>query len=228
LRQSLESNTPVEDEDALDILVKICTGWDYADRLAPLDIFRCTATSPLLAGSSRVGNPIQVVITASTGGIPTGGKPNENTVMMAFRTIANLFSTAEGRQLLSDPEEATRAIGFMRRALGLVGGEAIGKYNRNLLIGLSTVAINYAVLASKGTGLSTQILVKLLEVTEHLLATQKDSEVLYRSLVAAGTLTTVLGKDATQSAIQPITRAKDAAIEPRVKEVADECLALLR
>ncbi|KAK9772155.1 putative Ubiquitin homeostasis protein lub1 [Seiridium cardinale] len=228
IRQSLESNKPVDDEDALDILVKICTAWDYSDRLAPLDILRCAAASPLLASSPRVGNPIHIVITASTKGVPAGGNPNENTVMMAFRTIANLFLTAEGRNLLSKPEEAARSIDFVRQALGLAGGEAIGKYNRNLLIALSTVAINYAVLASKGTGLPKDVLGRLLEATEHLLSTQKDSEVLFRSIAATGTLAAVLGKDAAQSAIQPVTRAKDAAIEPRVKEAADECLALLR
>jgi phospholipase A-2-activating protein len=228
LRQSFEASKPVEDEDALTILVGICTTWDYADRLAPLDVLRCTAVSPLLASSQRVGNPIQVAISAATDGIPVGTQPNENSVMMAFRTIANLFSSPEGRNLLAQPEEAHRVITFTQRTLGLAGQTAIGKQNRNLLIASSTVVINYAVLISKDGKMPKEIALQLLEVAGHLLSTQKDSEVLYRSLVAAGTLITVLGKDAAQSAFTPVTRAKDAAIEPRVKEVADECLILLR
>lgn len=224
----MEANRPVEDEDALEILVKICTAWDYADRLAPLDILRCTATSPLLATSSRVGNPVQVAINAATNGIPPGAQLNENIFMMAYRTLANLFSTPEGRKLLSQTEEITRSIEFIRRTLGLVGGEAVGKFNRNLLIALSTVTVNYAVLATKDNGLHKELLTKLLEAVTHILATQKDSEVLYRSLVATGTLTTVLGKNAAQTTTAAVERAKDAAIEPRVKDIANECLALLR
>ncbi|KAI0151177.1 ubiquitin homeostasis protein lub1 [Pestalotiopsis sp. NC0098] len=228
LRQSLESNRPVRSEDELDILIKICTSWDYADRLAPLDILRCAAVSPAVANSPRIGNPIQLVIAAATTGFPEGGKPNENTIMMAFRTIANLFSSSDGRKLLSQPAEASRVVGFLRRTLGLEGTDAIGKQNRNLMIALTTVAINYAVLYSKGGGLTKANMIPLLEATGHLLSTQKDSEVVYRSLVSAGTLTTVLGKDQAQSVLSHVTRAKDAAIEPRVKEVADECIALLR
>lgn len=228
IRQSLESKKPIEDEDALAILVKICTTWDYADRLAPLDIYRCTASSSLLAKSPRVGNPIQVVIAAATSGIPAGAQANENIIMMVFRTIANLFSTSEGRKLLSSPEEAARSVNLIRQTLGLTGGDAIGKHNRNLLVAISTVAINYAVLASKEGGLPKEVLIQLLESVAHLLSTQRDGEVVFRGLVAAGTLTTVLGKDASQAALQPVEKAKDGAIEPRIKELASECLELLR
>ncbi|KAF7533784.1 hypothetical protein G7054_g6753 [Neopestalotiopsis clavispora] len=228
LRKSLESNRPARSEDELDILIKICTSWDYADRLAPLDVLRCAAVSPLVASSSRVGSPVQLVIAAATTGYPEGGQPNENTIMMAFRTIANLFSSSEGRRLLSQPEEAGRVVNFLRLTLGLSGSNAIGKQNRNLLIAVTTVAVNYAVLYSKGGGLTKANMLPLFEAVGHLLSTQKDSEVLYRSLVAAGTLITVLGKETSQSALSSVTRAKDAAIEPRVKEVADECLTLLR
>ncbi|KAI1841443.1 hypothetical protein JX266_012372 [Neoarthrinium moseri] len=228
LRQSLEANKPVTDEDSLSILVKMCTSWDYADRLAPLDLLRCAATSPLLAASSSIGSPIQTVIAASLEGYPQGSQPNENSVMMALRTIANLFATKEGRQVAAKPSEANNAIEFICRTLGLSGGEAIGKFNRNLLIALSTVAINYAVLATKGGGLPKELLTKLLGATGHLVSNQKDSEVMFRSLVAAGTLVTILGKSDSESLIPAVVAAKDRAIEPRVKEVADECLALLR
>lgn len=228
MRQSLESNKPVDNEDALDILAKICSTWDYADRLAPLDVFRCAATSPLLASSSRVGSPIQVATAAAIDGFPQGGQPNENTVMMALRTIVNLFSTSEGRKLIANPEEATRSINLVRKTLGLDGSNAIGKNSRNLLIAVGTVSINYAVLASKGVGLPNDCSVQFLEVAKHLLSTQKDSEVVFRALVAAGTLTTVLGKEVAQSATPAVEKAKDGAIEPRVKELASECLELLR
>ncbi|KAI0130393.1 ubiquitin homeostasis protein lub1 [Xylariales sp. AK1849] len=226
LRQSLEANQPVTDEDALSILVGMCTRWDYADRLAPLDLLRCAAVSPLLVDNVNLGNPIETVIAATTDGVD--GTPNENLVMMALRTIANLFSTPSGRKLLADPGEASRIIDFIRRTLGLSHSEPIGKYNRNMLIALATVAINYAVLISKTSGFPKELTQKLLGALGHVLSNQKDSEVIFRSLVATGTLITVYGKAVVGTLASSVEIAKDGATDPRIKEVADECLGLLR
>ncbi|KAH8648468.1 WD40-repeat-containing domain protein [Xylariales sp. PMI_506] len=229
IKESLESKRPVTDEEALGILVKLCTTWDYADRLAPLDILRCVAVSPSIVTSSSVDSPIAVVIRASLEDVPAGTKINENSVMMALRTAANLFSSAEGRKLVSGPAETERVVGLIQKTLGLSGGEPIGRFNRNLLIALTTVAINYAVVASKEGKVSKDATIKLLGALENVLANQKDSEVVFRALVAAGTFVTVLGKgDATKNLAQVVARAKDGATDPRVKNIADECAALLR
>jgi phospholipase A-2-activating protein len=225
----LESKQPVTDEDALGILVKMCTSWDYADRLAPLDLLRCAATSPLLASSSDLGSPIETAVRASLEGVPAGGQPNENCVMMGLRIIANLFASSEGRARVAEPSEATRSVEFLSRVLGQSGGEPIGKHNRNMLIALCTVAINYAALASNGGKIPTELLEKLWALAEYVVSTQKDSEVVFRALVALGTLATVRGKgQGPKSSISVVERAKDGASDPRVKNVADECLALLR
>lgn len=231
LRQALESSQPVTDEISLNILVVMCTQWDYASRLAPLDLLRCTAISPLTAkyASPSVGSIAQIAIAAVLDGVPSGGQPNENCAMMALRTIANLFASPDGRKLLAQPAESTRVVEFLERVVGFTGGQPIGKYNRNLLIALSTVAINFSVLASKqGGSVPKELQSRLVKVLAYVLNNQKDSEVVFRSLVAAGTLVMNVGKSGAGSLLDAVVIAKDGSADARVKEVADECLALLR
>jgi phospholipase A-2-activating protein len=231
VRQSLESNKPVEDEVSMNIIATMCTQWDYADRLAALDLLRCTATSPLAAKYSTpsLGSIVQIAISGTLEGIPSGSQPNENYAMMTLRAIANLFTSPDGRKLLAQPIEATRVVEFIERVAGLSGTEPIGKYNRNLLVALGTVAINYAVLASKQSGsVPNELQVRLVKVLELVLRNQKDGEVAFRALVAAGTFVIGLGKTEVGAPLRSaVELAKDGVADLRVKAVADECLAIL-
>ncbi|KAI1472131.1 PFU-domain-containing protein [Daldinia caldariorum] len=233
LRQRLEANQLVVDDASIRLVVMMCTQWDYSDRLAPLDLLRCTATSPAVAKfrSADLGSPIQISISAALEGIPPGAQPNENCVMMAARTIANLFRSTEGRRLLVQPSESLQIVSFIDRVLGIGGQPAIGPYNRNLLVALTTVIVNLSVLASKEPGsISANVQVRLLTALARILQNQTEGEVVFRALVAAGTLITVIGKTAPEakSLSSPISSSKDRTSEPRVKELADECLSLLR
>jgi phospholipase A-2-activating protein len=232
LRQALESNNPVTDEYTISLVVMMCTQWDYSDRVAPLDLLRCIATSTATAKFRQSGQSsvVQIAISAALEGVPDGSQPNENCVMMALRTIANLFKTAEGRKLLAQAPEASAAISFIGRVIGMRGQPAIGPFNRNVLVALTTVAINYAVLASTRLGsISTDNQIRLLSALALVLQKQTDSEVIYRALVAAGTLITVIGKAAPEakSLSSPIKLAKDKVSEARVQAIANECLSLL-
>ncbi|KAK6956035.1 hypothetical protein Daesc_001305 [Daldinia eschscholtzii] len=233
LRQKLEANQAVVDEASIKLVVMMCTQWDYLDRLAPLDLLRCTATSPAVAKfrSEGLGSPIQIAIFAALEGVPPGAQPNENCTMMAARTMANLFRSTEGRRLLAQPSENLQIASFIDRVLGIGGQPAIGPYNRNLLIALTTVIVNLSVLASKEPGsISANVQVRLLTALARILQKQTEGEVVFRALVAAGTLITVIGKTAPEarSLSSPISLSKDRTSEPRVKELADECLSLLR
>ncbi|KAI0839349.1 PFU-domain-containing protein [Hypoxylon sp. FL0890] len=232
VRRRLEASQAVMDEAAINLIVMMCTRWDYSDRLAPLDLLRCVATSPATAKfkSSGFDSPVQVAISAALDGIPLGGQPNENYAMMAARTITNLFSSTEGRKLLAQPSEGLRAVSFIDRALGIGGQPAIGPLNRNLQVALTTAMVNFAVLASREPGsVSANIQVRLLTALAWILQKQTEGEVVFRALVAAGTLITVIGKTAPEakSLQSPIKLGKDRSSEPRIKEIADECLSLL-
>ncbi|KAI1765650.1 PFU-domain-containing protein [Hypoxylon sp. FL1150] len=232
-RQRLEAGQPVVDEGSINLIVWMCTQWDYSDRLAPLDLLRCVATSPAAARfkSSEGGSLVQIAISAALDGIPPGGQPNENCAMMAARTIANLFKTTDGRKLLAQRSEGDRFASFVDRVLGIGGQPAIGPFNRNLLVALTTALVNFTVLASREPGsVSANVQVRFITALDRILKAQTDGEVVFRALVAAGTLITVIGKTAPEarSLASSITTSKDRVSEPRVKEMADECLSLLR
>ncbi|KAI0975651.1 ubiquitin homeostasis protein lub1 [Xylaria arbuscula] len=233
LKLALESNKPVTDDFVISLVVMMCTQWDYSDRVAPLDLLRCIAVSPKVAKFRSPGDdnsPVKIAISAALDGIPEGGQPNENSAMMALRTIANLFKTAEGRKLLAQPSEVSATLSFFGRVVGLRGQPPIGQFNRNLLLALTTVAINYTVLASKHLGsISTDNQIRLISPLALVLQKQTDSEVIYRALVAVGTLITVIGKAAPEakSLSSSIKSAKERVSEAKIQTVANECLSLL-
>ncbi|KAI5860959.1 PFU-domain-containing protein [Durotheca rogersii] len=232
VRQRLEANQPIGDENSIALVVRLCTQWDYPDRLAPLDLLRCIATSPAAARFNSADlSIVQMVVDAALEGMPAGSQPNENCAMMAARTLTNLFKSTEGRKLLAQPSEAFKAVSFIDRVLGIGGQAPIGPFNRNLLIALTTTIVNFAALASREPGsVRTSVQVRLFTALTRILQKQTDGEVLFRALVAAGTLITVIGKTAPEakSLVACIGSTKDRVSEPRVKEVAEECLTLLR
>ncbi|KAI1137676.1 PFU-domain-containing protein [Hypoxylon sp. FL0543] len=232
IRRRLEASQTVVDEASINLIVMMCTQWDYSDRLAALDLLRCVATSPATAKfkSSDFGSIVQVAVCAALDGIPLGGQPNENYAMMAARTITNLFKSTEGRRLLAQPSEGLRAVSFIDRVLGIGGQDPIGPSNRNLHVALTTTMVNFAVLASKEPGsVSSNIQVRLLTALARILQKQTEGEVIFRALVAAGTLITVIGKTAPEakSLLSPIKTSRGRSSEARVQEIADECLSLL-
>ncbi|KAI0886454.1 PFU-domain-containing protein [Annulohypoxylon maeteangense] len=233
VKQRLETNQPVGDEASINLVAMMCTRWDYSDRLAPLDLLRCIATSSGAAKfkSSDFGSLAQIAISAALEGVLSDGQPNEHHVMMAARTIANLFGSTEGRKLLGQSSEGLATVSFIDRVLGIGGQPAIGPFNRNLQVALTTVMVNFGVLASREPGkVPSNVQVRLLTALAWILQKQTEGEVIFRALVAAGTLITVIGKYAPEarSMSSSIASSKDRVSEPRVKQMADECLSLLK
>lgn len=221
LRVALESSGPVP-ANAIPTIVKIVTEWPYSDRLAGLDILRCIAPSRNAAKYTEGDRSLLDVTIAAS--LPSGETPNENAVMMGGRTTANLFGSAEGRALIGS--NAEKVIAFLERIVGITG-EAIGKFNRNVLIATTTCGVNLAVLANRERALSPDHRRRLGGILAAVLQEQQDSEVLYRAIVALGTLLTA-GKEAKASGMAALLdRASQASSEDRVKSVEAECRRLL-
>lgn len=239
---------PAISEQAVGLVVKVITQWPYKERLAGLDLLRCMAPYPVAASFSHPGHDsmLDVALTAAldTAG---AGSVNENSVMMAVRATTNLFVTEAGRQVAA--RRANRVVGVLECVAGVEGVLAesaapgvkgpIGIGNRNMQIGLATAALNYAVLArqdrrqSGGTtdSVGSEVMSLLINVLGEVLRHQMDNEAVYRALVALGTLATVgeyceVAKSLGAAAWVKAAAAKVA--EPRVKGVAQECLALLQ
>ncbi|GAB0134659.1 hypothetical protein EsDP_00003021 [Epichloe bromicola] len=223
LREALENSRPIPVQ-SLDLVVRMVTAWPYGDRLAALDLLRCIARFPSVAqfSDAQHGSALDLAMNAS---VASDSPPNENAVMMGTRTIANLCATVDGRSLISS--HANNVIGYLERVVGVKGGEAMGKFNRNVLIAVTTSALNLSVLVHKEKLLTPDQRRRLVVVLGAALDEQSDSEVLYRGLVALGTLL-ASSKEVTSglSVGAWIRGAKDRATEDRVKAVANECLAL--
>ncbi|RFU73688.1 ubiquitin homeostasis lub1 [Trichoderma arundinaceum] len=209
----------------LNVILKIVTEWPYADRLAGLDLLRCVAKYPIAAQFKGPLNEslLDIAIASS---IPDDFPPNENAAMMGARTIANLFGSADGRSLASS--QADKSISFLERITGIKGGEPIGKLNRNVLVAVTTVAVNYSVLVNKEKLLSPEQRRRLTAVLGTILNDQTDSEVLYRALVALGTILST-SKDEAKSlgVVSLVEGVASKSSEDRVKGVAKECLKLI-
>ncbi len=225
----------------------MCTRWDYGDRLAPLDLLRCMAPSPAVARfqvpsvSAEGGDSIsivQVAVASALEGVPEGSEPNENLVMMAARTIANLFKSGPGQKVFAATQksgnaDADAAVSFIERVIGIGHVTPIGQFNRNLLVALTTASLNLAVLASKqGGALSREAQIRLLDALARVLGKQSDGEVVFRALVATGTLITVIGGGAPEArSLRDVIRSAGDRVggsDDRIKGAVAECLELLR
>jgi phospholipase A-2-activating protein len=228
LRAALESSKAIPPR-SIELVVRIVSSWDYADRLAGLDLLRCIARQHTVAQFSDTQFPSLIHLTVSSS-LPSDArdvKPNENAVMMGIRVIANIFATADGRSLASS--QAETALSFLSRVVGVQPGpEPIGKFNRNILIAASTAALNYAVLVSRERLLTPQLRQRLFSIIGAILADQTDSEILYRGLVALGTLLCASREAAASLDVKGWIRgAAERGSDDRILEVANETSRIL-
>jgi len=132
---------------------------------------------------------------------------------------ANLFSTPEGRAL---------ALSSFDKIQDLTSNSVSTSTNRNLLVAATTVYVNYSVLLTTSPSSSTfEHALAMVDTLRRILISQSDSEVIFRALVAVGTIVQV--DDEVKSAareIYEIEKAMDTAIakagEPRIKHLAVE------
>ena len=206
----------------LSLAVKLTMLWPYNDRLPGLDLLRLLATAPETASYSyKDSSIIDILIHASSEIAP----PSENIVMMAIRALVNLFSSEAGRVL---------AIKQFDEIQKFITAHLESTHNRNLLVAASTVYINYAVyFATVPDSTSFEHIIAIFDTLSKMLASQSDSEVVYRALVATGTLL-ALDEDSKTAAkdVYGIKGAVDKALskasDPRVKNVGREIGQLLR
>ena len=214
-------------EDGVSLLFKVATSWPPSNRLPGLDLLRVlAAATPVIAQTDYGGGNIVTGIIAS--GV-FGSPINVNNAMLAIRTIANLFETEAGRDLAV--HEFNHIIPEIGSALASAGTSA----NRNLTIASTTLYINYAVFLTSDTtrafsAESSEKALPLLEQVNKILSVDKDSEAVYRGLVALGTLILGLGEEVKTTAkdiydVRGILRkisAADIGKEPRIKGVVTE------
>jgi len=207
----------------LELVIKLSTEWPYGDRMPGLDLLRLLVVAPMTVAYSDPsgGNIVDTLIQGATETSP----PAENHVMMAVRGFGNLFDTIEGRALAKSEFEKIQ---------DLTSTSIKSSTNRNLLIAATTLYVNYAVLFnSDPASASFEHILAILDTLGRILESQTDSEVVFRALVATGTLLTHNGE--IKSAAKDIygieklvTAAQTKVKELRVKNLVAEIKALLK
>jgi phospholipase A-2-activating protein len=206
----------------LDLVIKLCTAWPYKSRLPALDLLRILAVSPSAAtyAHPRSGSIADIISASSTEESP----PLPNHIMMALRAFANLFSSPAGRTL---------ALSSFPQIYALITTSASSSKDRNLLVAASTVYINYAVMFSTTSSQDFEPMLQIIDSLTKILTTHVDSEVVYRAMVALGTLLSI-DKEVTGMAkdVYGVEKAVQTAVgkasDPRIKSLAGEIKELLK
>ncbi|KAE8553550.1 hypothetical protein EYB25_004932 [Talaromyces marneffei] len=223
---------PADVETGILLVMKAALKWPSANRLPGLDLLRLlAAATPVTAQIRFEGQDIVNAIQQS--GV-FQSPISVNNAMLAIRFFANLFDTPLGGDL------AASKFDDILRMVSSATTAASAPSNRNVTIAATTLYINYAVYFTSQmraqSAESAEISLQLLEELSKIFATEKDSEAVYRGLVALGTLVVASGEEVRSAAkdiyeldkILSKVSSSSAGREPRVKGVIGEIRDALR
>lgn len=210
--------------EGVDLAVKLSTHWPQDKRLPGLDLLRLlAAASPMTATRTSAGDKTLVDLLALSGVFRTEA-PVNNT-MLATRALANLFATEEGRLIADGEFDKIHDLIKPHVEAAISAGNAA---NRNLVVAVSTLYINYAVLLTQSApNHDADRALTLMDELIRMVASVGDSEGLYRVLVGVGTLLS-LGEDFRTAAKEvfevekALSKAEATGKEPRIKNVVKE------
>ncbi|KAJ5397623.1 hypothetical protein N7509_005736 [Penicillium cosmopolitanum] len=226
----LESGKELADSPVLEagipLVFRTATSWPAANRLPGLDLLRLlAAAAPFVATTEYNGeNLVSGLLASGAFDAPL----NPNNAMLVVRTFANLFETAAGRDLAINTFDLV--VNGVKTALANSGDSP----NRNLTIAITTLYINFAVyITSEGREQTTESAEKaliLLEELTKIIVNEKDSEAVYRGLVALGTILKAQGAEVKSAAkeiyevdsVLSRVSGSGAGKEPRVKGIIQE------
>ena len=209
-------------EDGLELVIKLATLWPYKYRIPGLDLLRLLVTDADTARFSYHDNNIIDVFIA---GATETDTPADNHVMMAVRGFGNLFDTSDGQKL---------ALAEFDKIYSIVKTSIANSTNRNLLVATATLFINYAVLFTSESVADTSFehIIACLDILTKIIGEQRDSEVVYRALVALGTLLTL--DDEVKTAARDVYSVKGvvektaaSTVDKRIKELSKEVISYL-
>ncbi len=197
----------------MELLIKAATQWPADKRLPALDLLRLAL--PFEEPATFLVSPDQNLLPALTSSEVFASTSPPNNTMMAMRCFSNLFQTDRGREIASAEFDTIHPL----------VSPFIGSTNRNLIIALTTLYINYSVLLMSENNADRAL--SLLDDLSKILNTATDSEAVYRALVATGTLLCLgpdfceAGRDILQIG-DAVTTAENKVKEPRIRNIIAE------
>lgn len=216
-RQLQQASAKAASTAGIDVAVKIATTWPVDKRLPGLDLLRLLAGASATTATHTSSGETTIVHLLRDAGTFAPGSPANN-VMLGVRVFANMFSTEEGRTIMDGTFEVLHPLiqPFIRSHIK----------NRNLIVAITTLYINFAVLLTSPSHNADRALTLLDDLT-NIINTVEEPEALYRALVGAGTLLS-LGEDFRAAAQEvfdfekALARAEQVSKEDRVKAVVTE------
>jgi phospholipase A-2-activating protein len=204
--------------EGIQMIVHIATQWPADKRLPGLDLLRLASASEKFVEATSSGDTTLLDLLAPADNISANAPLNN--AMMAVRALSNLFAHEAGRTLMDSSFDAVHAL----------VSPFLTSSNRNMIVALTTLYINYAVLLhAVAPNHNTDRAITLLDELTKILTSAQDAEALYRALVGAGTLLS-LGQDFRDLAREALefdealkkVANNTAGKEPRVKAVIEE------
>ena len=204
--------------DGITAVFHILLHWPPSHQLPALDLLRLlAAATPQVAA----GNKSELEKSLLDSDV-IKDLDRQNNVMLGIRTLSNLFETPSGRSL------AENLFDKVHQLVQPLAKKPLN--NRNLMIAISTLYLNYAVMYTSAMNSERALL--LLDDLTALIHGTADAETLYRALVAAGTLLS-LGEEVKMAAKEVfdyekvIKVAAEKGKESRINVVGEEIKALL-
>lgn len=213
-------------------LLKVASQWPCKSRVPAVGVLALLAVSPSFVSTTSAGEKT-ILETLGAAGLLDPRQETANNVVHSIRLLVNLFKSESGR-LIAD--------GAFDTALQLVRPFAAQPESVPQAKALATLYLNYAVLLTSGApsteaamreARATTLLTDIANVLESDSPHAADGEVLYRTLAALGTLTS-LGDNFRQSLKGGIAgtlhfvSAKPNSQLPNTKELIQEIRDELR
>lgn len=204
--------------EGMGMILHMATKWPADKRLPGLDLLRLASATPKFVEYTLSGDETLIDLLANAENISANAPLNN--AMMSIRALANLFNHDEGRLLMDGSFDSVHKL----------LSPFVTSTNRNMIVAITTLYINYAVLLQAAApNHDTDRAITLLDELVKIIAGAQDAEALYRALVGAGTLLS-LGQDFRDLAREALdfddaikkVQSGTAGKEPRIKAVIEE------
>lgn len=211
--------------DSLNIIVKLSNIWPYDKRFPGLDMLRifCGLFEETSSYKHDTKTIIDIIIEGGLSHIPSdfSKKIVENNIMLSLKALVNLFEKDFGKKVLYKD---------FKKIMVEISKIYNTSINRNTKIVLSTLYLNFSILFNQLS--STESAFDIIDPILEILSKDDDSECIYRTMVALGTvlytlknLKEITNMNKTRTIIE---KCQNNLNEPRITSLIKEILELIQ
>ncbi|KAK9719756.1 WD repeat protein Lub1 [Basidiobolus ranarum] len=225
LRSAIDNltNSKAVDLPMLQVICKISSQWPLEIRFPGLDMLRLSVlNSESLTLLSQQCNIVDFLVQCTNILSWEAGalsKEHEINLMFGFRTLVNLFSSPEGKQIVF--EQRNQVVPFLTETYARLS-------TNNAQLALSTLYLNYATLMAEQ--LDEEFVLQLISPLLEYLQSNMQPESLYRNLVAFATLIHISHTGKEAAVIMEAKRILNSVSnhsEMKIRNITAQVLAMI-